>query len=138
MKPKTFFLGLAFSLLISAIAWYWYKATAAEDGALELLDRMAATDARLRQLQAALVEQEVLPPSYISLAGEVIREGETAVSPEDLTQVHGVGPLFAERLHNAGIHAVATLAELSTDQLAAILEAPIWRAEAILEEAKGK
>lgn len=138
MKPKTFFLGLAFSLLISAIAWYWYKATSAEDGALELLDRMAATDARLRQLQAALVEQEVLPPSYISLGGEERKEGETAVSPEDLTQIHGIGPLFAKRLHNAGIHTTAALIETPVGQLSGILQAPDWRVEAILAEAKGR
>lgn len=138
MKPKTFFLGLAFSLLISAIAWYWYKATAAEDGALELLDRMAVTDARLRQLQAALVEQEVLPSSYISLGGEAKKEGETAVSPEDLTEIHGIGPLFAKRLHNAGIHTAAALIETPVDQLSGILQAPAWRVEAILAEAKGR
>ena len=39
-NPSTFVFGLVFGTLIGLLVWYWYKATSAEDGALDLLDRL--------------------------------------------------------------------------------------------------
>lgn len=135
---NTFFLGLLFSLLVTVIVWYWYKSTSAEEGALDLLDRMAQTEARLRQAQANREEGEPLPARYISLENHNTVSGETAVSSaDDLQEVKGIGPVFAQRLNAAGVHTLAELVALSASQIAAMLDIPEGRAEAILAEAYG-
>lgn len=134
--PVTFFLGLVFSLLVTVVVWYWYKSTSAEEGALDLLDRMAATDARLRQAQSALDGKEVTPAQYISLERNGSVYLKTAVSPEDLQRVKGIGPVFARRLNAAGILTLDQLLQQPADQLAAILDIYEWRAETILAEAR--
>lgn len=133
-KTRYFLVGLTFSLLASAIAWYWYKATSAEEGALDLLDRLAATDARLRQLQAEVVPAENGALPYIRL--ESNGKAQPGAMPEDLQQVKGVGPVFAERLYAAGIVTLAALAALTPAQLVEVLGVAEWRAEAILQEAR--
>lgn len=135
-QPKVFILGLTLSLLVTVIVWYWYKSTAAEEGALDLLDRMAGTEARLRQAQTALRERDALPAQYITLERNGTVHVKTAVAPDDLERVKGIGPVFAARLQTAGIHTVADLAALNPDQLAIILDIPESRAEAVLTEAK--
>jgi WS/DGAT/MGAT family acyltransferase len=51
-------------------------------------------------------------------------------SPEDgdnLTRISGIGPAFAERLHESGITSFAVLAAATPDALQAIIDAPDWR-----------
>ncbi|MBK8985534.1 MAG: DUF4332 domain-containing protein [Chloroflexi bacterium] len=134
-NPMTFVLGLTFSLLVTAIAWYWYKSTSAEEGALDLLDRMAATDARLRTAQARLAANETAPAQYITLEKNGASPVKTAVADDDLQRVRGIGPVFAARLQAAGIHTIAALRQTAVTQLATILEVADWRAQAILDEA---
>jgi len=136
-NPTTFMVGLVFSLLVTVIAWYWYKSTSAEDGALDLLDRMAETEARLRRTQANLASVDELPAQYISLEKNGAVQGKTAVSPtDDLERVKGIGPVFAQRLNAAGIYTLDQLLEQTPGQLALILDVYEWRAEAILAEAQ--
>lgn len=52
MKIPKIFLGLMFGGLLGLLFWYYQKSTSAEDGALVLLDRLAAAEARIRQLEA--------------------------------------------------------------------------------------
>lgn len=135
-NPTTFFLGLLFSLLVTVIVWYWYKSTSAEDGALDLLDRMAVTEGRLRQAQAAIADNEPLAARYISLDKNGAVHVKTAVSPDDLERVKGIGPVFAARLQAAGVHTIDKLTTRTADQVAIILDIAESRAEAILAEAK--
>jgi predicted flap endonuclease-1-like 5' DNA nuclease len=145
-NPTTFILGLTISFLATVVAWYWYKSTSAEDGALDLLDRLAQTDARLREVQASLTHSDEMTMPYISLTpnGKPAREKEeimkaertTAVIPDELERIKGVGPIFATRLHNAGIHTITQLTEQTPAHLAAILNVHEWRAEDILAEAR--
>lgn len=136
MQPKVFLLGLPLSLLVVVIIWYWYKSTSAEEGALDLLDRMAETEARLRHVQAMIQERDAMPAQYITLERNGTVHVKTAISSEDLERVKGIGPVFAARLQAAGVHTVGELAALNADQLAIILDIPESRAETVLVEAK--
>ena len=52
---STFLIGFLIGSLIAIIVWYYQKSTTAEDGALDLLDRYADSEARVRELETALV-----------------------------------------------------------------------------------
>jgi beta-lactamase superfamily II metal-dependent hydrolase len=61
-----------------------------------------------------------------------------SISPDhkSLTEIEGIGPVFAERLRQAGISSPAQLLALTSQQLASILKTGIKRAEKILAAAK--
>jgi len=126
MKEKhsfNFLVGIFIGVLVAMLVWYWQKSTRAEDGALALLDRLKDAEQKVREMGLGRVW------------------GETAVSltppaADDLQQVKGVGPVFAERLQGANITTFSELAALTADRLAQILEIRLGRAEAILVEAK--
>ena len=143
--PSTFVFGLIFGTLVGLLVWYWYKSTSAEDGALDLLDRMAVADSRLRQLEFKQRSEPIedyitlepngdnLPPF---LASEKLSNVETDKSSEDLQQVRGIGPVFAQKLQAVEIDTLAELTAVSSTQLAEILTISEGRAEAILAEAQ--
>lgn len=63
-------------------------------------------------------------------------EGEAGVQPpswtappdaQDLTQIKGIGPAYAQRLYEAGIKTFADLAAASPEALAAAVDVPDWR-----------
>ncbi len=57
-KQKPSFLsGLFIGLVIGLGIWYWQKSTAADDGAIALLDRLKLADDKVRQLRAELTGQ---------------------------------------------------------------------------------
>jgi predicted flap endonuclease-1-like 5' DNA nuclease len=133
--------------LVGLLFWYWQKSTSAEDGALALLDKLAATEKRVRQLKTELVQSDRVPealrniplpggaadvPSFLAKS----REEADNDSDDDLTQVKGIGAVFNGRLQEAGIDNVAKLRALSAEKLADILQIRLGRAENILEEAK--
>lgn len=134
-KPSTFVFGLIFGALVGLIAWYWYKSTSAEDGALNLLDKMALVDARIRQLETMTEPEPV--ENYITLEPMTssLPPFLETVDAEDLQRVKGIGPVFAGRLQAAGIGTVAALTAVSPTTLADILNVPDSRAEDILAEA---
>lgn len=142
-----FLIGLLIGGLVGLLFWYWQKSTSAEDGALALLDKLAATEKRARQFKEALERGEApeilrnipLPPSGTEMPSFLSRsraeaEAETAVA-DDLTQVKGIGDVFNGRLHEAGITTFASLKALSATALADILQVRLGRAENILAEA---
>ncbi len=138
-KPSTFIFGLVFGGLVGLIAWYWYKSTSAEDGALDLLDRMAVAERRLKQMAAEAPEAlQELVENYITLEPNdeslppFLEPGKT----EDLQRVKGIGPVFADRLQGAGIEDVAALTAVSPAKLAVILDISEGRAANILSEAE--
>lgn len=51
---STFLIGFLIGSLIALIVWYYQKSTTAEDGALDLLNRYADSEARIRELETAL------------------------------------------------------------------------------------
>lgn len=51
---STFFFGFVIATLIAIIVWYYQKSTSVEDGALDLLDRYAVSQARIRELESHL------------------------------------------------------------------------------------
>ncbi|GIU91776.1 MAG: hypothetical protein KatS3mg011_0682 [Acidimicrobiia bacterium] len=55
--------------------------------------------------------------------------------PTELTEVKGVGPVFARRLREAGIATAHQLANTDAQRVAEILDVPIGRAEDIVREA---
>lgn len=121
-SSPNFAIGFLIGLLLCIILWYWQKSTAAEDGALDLLERYAAMEKRLRQIG----EKVTAVPSLAS-------NGEP---PFDFTPIKGIGPVFNRRLHEAGISTLASLTALTSNALAEMLEVGSGRADAILGEAK--
>jgi predicted flap endonuclease-1-like 5' DNA nuclease len=122
MKEKhstNFLIGFILGALICAVVWYWQKSTAADEGALDLLDRMAELDRKLRGEETAQSPQPAIP----------------LPQSDDLQQVKGIGPVFDGRLQASGIHSIAQLAALSVENLAELLEIGDNRAAAILADA---
>jgi len=148
MKQKhsfNFMIGLLIGGLVGLLFWYWQKSTSAEDGALALLDKLAATEKRVRQLKAELAEGGAVPDALrnIPLPGRaadvpsfLAKGHEETASEDDLTQVKGIGAVFNGRLQEAGIDTFAKLTAVSADKLADVLQIRLGRAENILEEAK--
>lgn len=148
MKQKhsfNFMIGLLIGGLVGLLFWYWQKSTSAEDGALALLDKLAATEKRVRQLKTELAEGGVVPEALRSIplpgrAADVpsflAKSREEPASDDDLTQVKGIGAVFNGRLQQAGIDTFAKLKALSAEKLAEILDVRLGRAENILEEVK--
>lgn len=150
MKQKhsfNFMIGLLIGGLAGLLFWYWQKSTSAEDGALTLLDKLVATDRRVRELKMQLeadgngqpppVRNIPLPsrsealPSFLEKSPDVI-----PAAADDLTLIKGIGAVFNGRLQAANIHTFAQLKTLSAENLADILEIRLGRAENILAEAQ--
>lgn len=148
MKQKhsfNFMIGLLIGGLVGLLFWYWQKSTSAEDGALALLDKLAATEKRVRQLKTELAEGGAVPEALrnIPLPGRaadvpsfLAKGHEATASEDDLTQVKGIGAVFNGRLQEAGIDTFAKLKAVSADKLAEVLQIRLGRAENILEAAK--
>jgi predicted flap endonuclease-1-like 5' DNA nuclease len=145
MKEKhsfNFMIGLLIGGLVGLLFWYWQKSTSAEDGALTLLDKLAATEKRVRQLklemqsgarEPAVLRNVVLPSTATDLP-TFLSTSEMSGS-DDLTQVKGIGAVFNGRLQQAGIDSFAQLKAVSSQTLADILQIRLGRAENIMAEA---
>lgn len=144
MKEKhsfNFLIGLLIGGLAALLFWYWQKSTTAEDGALALLDRLAATQKKVEQLRTELAHHEGQPipvargvgvPPFLAQKEEQESESGTAF---DFTAVKGIGPVFNERLHEAGVASMVALKALSAKELGDLLEISEGRAENILQAA---
>lgn len=60
VRRSTFVIGFLFAVLTALMIWYYQKATSAEDGALDLLDRYATAQARVQDLEDQWTQ--VIPP----------------------------------------------------------------------------
>jgi polyhydroxyalkanoate synthase subunit PhaC len=119
MKKKyrtNFLLGAAFGALICVIVWYWQKSTAADEAALNLLDRLAETQTKLRR--------------YAETADFLPRQSaktEQVAQPEfDWERINGIGPTYARRLRQAGIVALPDLANADPDHIREITKLQPW------------
>jgi len=121
MKLPKFLVGLLIGGLIGSMYWYYQKSTSAEDGALQLLDRLAASDARVRDLEAALRKQaaqrETPEESESRVNSTAAPVQEQAAAVDDLQQIEGIGPTYKRRLEEAGISSFAGLAAMSPEEV---------------------
>lgn len=117
IRRSTFVIGFLIGALIAAIVWYYQKSTSAEDGALNLLDRLAQTQARVRDLE----QQAAAPEVVASKEPAFSRSAVTGAASDDLQLVPGIGPTYEQRLKDAGVTTYAALAALTSDQLRAIV-----------------
>lgn len=150
MKEKhsfNFMIGLLIGGLMGLLFWYWQKSTSAEDGALALLNKLAATEKRVRQLKSKMAGgvQEHAQLSNLVLPETMANQPPTGLPPflsesdagavDDLTEVKGIGAVFNGRLQQAGIHSFTKLTAMTPQNLADILQIRLGRAENILKEA---
>lgn len=129
-KKSTFIIGFGIGILLCLVLWYWQKSTAAEDGALDLLDRLAKSESRLREIQEKAQTAVITHPTQQTATQQI------TMTPDDLTQIKGIGPVFKGRLNKAGITQFAEVKTLSIAKLAEILDIAEGRAEDILAEAQ--
>ena len=123
-SSPNFAIGFLIGLLLCIILWYWQKSTAVEDGALDLLDRYAAMEKRVRQMGERVT----------AVASRA--EPTTEEMPFDFRPIKGIGPVFNHRLHEAGVTTMAGITGLSANALAEMLDIGFSRADTILTEAK--
>jgi predicted flap endonuclease-1-like 5' DNA nuclease len=155
MKLPKFLTGLLIGTAAGLIVWYWQKSTSAEEGALAVLDRLAAAEARVRELEGRLrlaQEQRNVSekPEVLSglsdlwgldaateeteLAeaevGEAVSDDstETEIAGVDLKVISGIGPAYERRLKEAGIHTYADLAQQAPEKLRSITGIKAWQA----------
>ena len=134
-RIPNFMIGLLLGALVGLLVWYWQKSTSAENGALALLDRLAAAENKVREMQAQLVAAG--RQALAERPAAIVKAPAAAIAaPDDLQQVHGVGPVFAERLRSAGIDTFERLATTDAAELARVLDVSTSRAENILAEAR--
>ncbi|MFO7540620.1 MAG: helix-hairpin-helix domain-containing protein [Chloroflexota bacterium] len=118
MKKKhrtNFLLGAAFGALICVIVWYWQKSTAADEAALNLLDRLAETQTKLRP--------------YTETADFIPQSAKTEPAthpPFEWERINGIGPTYATRLREAGIVALPDLAHADPDHIREITRLQPW------------
>ena len=130
MKEKhstNFLVGFIVGALICVVVWYWQKSTAADEGALDLLVRLAELDRKLRGGETAVStgsRQAVSPQPAVPLP-----------QPDELQRVKGIGPVFDGRLRASGVQSIAQLTSLSAGKLAELLDIGESRAAAILSDA---
>ncbi len=127
-RNSNFAIGFLIGLLLCVILWYWQKSTAAEDGALDLLEQYAATE-RQRHL-GEQARQTAVPLSPNAIPAPSVSE-----PPFDFTSIKGIGPIFNQRLHQADITTLASFLALSSDALTDLLDIGSNRAQAILADA---
>ncbi len=140
MKRGKFTIGLLFGVMIGLLIWYYQKSTTAEDGALDVLDRLMRAEARVAELEKeadgdmASAVDEVQAAVKRTTAPEI----ELASDPDDLTEINGIGPVYAKRLAEAGITTFETLAAQSSESLAEIAELPLANTADWIEQAKAR
>lgn len=134
MKFPKFLVGLLIGGLLGIILWYWQKSTSAEDGALSVLDRLAASEGRVRDLEARLrmasTEFVAAPESTKSVDPDPERTDDTVVTADNLQEIEGIGPTYARRLQSGGIH---TFADLARQTPARVMEISAVRSEETAE-----
>jgi len=150
MKLPKFLTGLLIGTAVGLIIWYWQKSTSAEEGALAVLDRLAAAEARVRELEGRLrlaqeqrhtSEQPEVLSGLSDLWGleaapdknEVAEAdfgdfAETEFTGDDLKVISGVGPTYEGRLKEAGILTYADLAQQEPENLRSIAGLKSWQA----------
>ena len=77
------------------------------------------------------------PPVQVAEASpETEPPSEETTEPDDLTEVNGIGPVYAQRLTEAGITTFTELAATSDSKLREVLGSRLGDVEGILEDAR--
>ena len=76
------------------------------------------------------IEVEVEDPAPEGEADPAATEGD------DLEELNGIGPTYAERLRAGGVESIAELVETDAERLAELAEVPVSRAEGWLEQTR--
>lgn len=128
------------SLTIGAIGGgllgWRYMQRARQSGATESAEN-AANRAEFQEISIEATANREVVDEQPAIAPESLKTpamplGETAVA-DPLEEIHGIGPVVARHLQSAGIYTFAQLAELSPEQVSAII-APV-RASGLLDPA---
>lgn len=115
MRSSKLLLGLLIGTLFGLLFWYWQKSTSAEDGALDLLDRLAAAEKRVRELETQVQQAQQ-------------GHSSTPETADDLKQINGIGPVYEKRLNAEGINRFADLAQQTPERLREIVGLQSWHA----------
>ena len=120
-----------------------------EDGAPQTLaDQPSSRYGHLLKADESVRRQRWTDTAWrrLWLAGGVLRDAsrntpqKQAIKQDDLQQIKGIGPTFAKRLHQAGIHTVADLAKLTAEEVREVLatsgRAPPVNPQAWIEQAQ--
>jgi predicted flap endonuclease-1-like 5' DNA nuclease len=93
-------------------------------GDRELNDALADMEVRLRTLEAA---EAGSAPRLLTVSEEA-RVAKVFITDRDaLDEIHGIGPVFATRLNEAGIYTFDELANLSPSEVREIIDAEEWQ-----------
>lgn len=130
---QNFLIGLLIGTLIGVAIWYWQKSTTAEDGALDLLDRLAVAERKVNKIRADFGQRVQQVEIDTAVSDSIIIH---PTEPDNLTKVKGIGPTYANRLKNANIQTYNQLKQLSVAKLAEILDINETWAANILTEAQ--
>jgi predicted flap endonuclease-1-like 5' DNA nuclease len=114
-------MGFLIASLVAIIVWYYQKSTSAEDGALDVLDRYARSQARVRNLEHQLATLQLNPKQLAVEKPPVNRRKPTNKTPDDFRKINGIGPGYARRLEEAGITSFDQLASTSAEDLRQIV-----------------
>lgn len=107
--------------ILNPKAWYLVGAGAvalAADGARRLLRRRRSDGAAGYRSADVVAETEAKTP-----VAEPATPAAATLAADDLTEIKGIGPVFAERLRQAGITTFADVAQASADQLREVTHA---------------
>ena len=103
--------------------WFYEKSAADQREAAEASGEAASSG-------STEVEVEVEEPAPEGEADPAATEGD------DLEELKGIGPTYAERLRAGGVESIAELAETDVETLAELAEVPVSRAEGWLEQTR--
>ena len=146
MRIPKLLLGLTIGVVLAALVWYWQKSTSAEDGEIDFLDKLAGAERRIRELErelrqrrgsAAEMAAAGAPAAAVASAADAsAAAGAPAATPQaptpestrfdNLEQISGIGPVYATRLHDAGVRTFAALAATAPERLREIVGLQSW------------
>lgn len=119
------FLSAIGLVLATAVAfWYWQKSTSADEGALDLLDELAKVQRQVAELRQKQVHGKT---AVVSSTTSPATASTATQAADDLTRIHGIGPIYARRLREAGIFTFAALAEQEPEQVRQIAKIQPWQ-----------
>lgn len=124
------------SRLRSELASSEEKERASEEQLRQVQSDLASARA---QLQAARVREAELQRRLQTATAQPASEATPAkdaasatarlsaeTRSDDLKRITGVGPIYEQRMHDAGVHTFEQLARASTDELEEIIQPPAW------------
>lgn len=111
---RRFWKGVFWGFLVGSIlAWLWQQR----------LRTFEPND--FIEEQAIPLMPDAAPP--VQEATPTPRPRREAAPPDDFTVLRGIGPAFARRLQQAGIHYFTQLASLTPEAIAELCDVPLWR-----------